>query len=110
MFNRVLEWQWFAATVRKHILDYTIPQYGDSPTDEVEGWTPDMCIKAIAKYTRRFESGQRGSDETLRDMLKIAHFACLAYIKLHRSFGKVPLRIFTGDDNPFVHGGSADES
>lgn len=111
MFNRIHEWNYFTKIVRTHVLEYTIPQYGDSPTDEVEGWTPEMCILAVQKYTRRFESSKRGPDETLRDMLKIAHFACIAYFKLCRSLGKVPTaREYTGNDNPFVHGGSKDDT
>lgn len=107
MHNRCLEWQYFSKIVHRHIADYTIPQYGDSPHDEVEQWTPEMCVLAIQKYTRRFESSKRGPDETVRDMLKIAHFACLAYFKLCKALGKVPERKFTGG-NEFVHGGKND--
>ncbi len=81
-YNRVLEWNLFSAIVREHILNYTIPQYGDSPDDEVEKWSPEMCAAALSKYIRRFGSQQRGREEGIRDMLKIAHFACLAYIKM----------------------------
>lgn len=106
-YNRCLEWLYFTKLVNKHIIDYTIPQYGDSPTDEVEAWTPEQCILAISKYCRRFESSKRGPKETLRDMLKIAHFACIAYFKLCAAMGVTPLRKFT-DDNPLVHGKDSD--
>jgi hypothetical protein len=109
MYNRILEWRYFQKTVERHVEEYTIPQYGDSPDDEVENWTPEMCMKAIQKYTKRFESGQRGEQETVRDMLKIAHFACLCYFKLLRAYDIYPERKHTRDSNPFVHGGTADD-
>ena len=108
MYNRCLEWKHFSDIVMKHILDYTIPQYGDSPEDEVESWTPEMCIKAIQKYTKRFETSARGPYEVVRDMLKIAHFACLAYFKLIRAYDIHTERKTTGE-NPFVHGKESDD-
>jgi hypothetical protein len=81
-YNRCQEWRIFAMRVEDHVRNYTVAQYGDSPGDEVESWTPEMCVAAIQKYTRRFSSGQRGQGDTLRDMLKIAHFACITYNKL----------------------------
>jgi|GEM_PF-811128 len=81
-YLRSLEWRVFSARVLEHINLYTIPQYGDKPDDEVEKWSPTMCMLSIAKYVKRFENGKRGQTETLRDMLKIAHFACLAYNKM----------------------------
>lgn len=92
MYNRYLEWARFVQLVSTHIVEYTIPQYGDSPNDEVENWTPEQCVLAIQKYTRRFTAGQRGPRETLRDMFKIAHFACLAYFKLLKAYGMTPER------------------
>ena len=105
--NRFMEWKFFSSIVGQHIEDYTVPQYGDAPHDEVENWTPDMCVAAMQKYTRRFEASKRGPEETLRDMLKIAHFACITYFKLCKSMGVLPHRRFTGD-NPFVHGSKED--
>lgn len=103
MYNRVMEWKYFAAIVTSHIIEYTIKQYGDSPDDEVEKWTPEACLLAIGKYVRRFEGGQRGPIETLRDMLKIAHFACLAYFKLSNKLG-VTLDVPKIQIGEFVHG------
>jgi hypothetical protein len=80
--NRNLEFYRFSLIVREHIESYTIPQYGDSPSDEVESWTPEMCVAAMQKYTKRFESARRGRVETLRDMAKIAHFAAIAFFKM----------------------------
>ena len=80
--SRVMEWRMFSNLVEMHIMNYTIPQYGDLPDDEVAKWTPEMCAMAIQKYTKRFSSNQRGAQEIRRDMLKISHFACIAYWKL----------------------------
>ena len=81
-FNRANEWRMFSYLVEQHVTNYTIPQYGDAPNDEVAAWTPEMCALAMQKYTKRFSSSLRGKEETRRDMLKIAHFACLTYWKL----------------------------
>ena len=110
MFNRELEWRYFSKFVSEHIIDYTIKQYGDSPHDEVQNWTPEQCVKSIGKYVRRFESGQRGASETLRDMFKIAHFACLAYFKLCLCYGVAPKHNTFTNDNPFVHGKDRDNA
>jgi len=75
----------FEIIVGEHINNYTIPQYGDAPDDEVEKWSAEQCVLAIQKYTKRFSSSQRGRLESLRDMVKIAHFACLAFYKMEPS-------------------------
>lgn len=80
--EREIEFYRFARIVLGHVHDYTVPQYGDKPNDEVEGWTPEQCVLAIQKYTKRFGSNQRGRLEILRDLAKIAHFAAIAFWKL----------------------------
>jgi len=82
MSRRKDQFEYFAELVQDHIENYTVPQYGDAPVDEVEVWTPEQCVLAIQKYTKRFESARRGRLEVLRDMVKIAHFACLTFDKL----------------------------
>ena len=72
----------FSFIVEEHIVNYTIPQYGDRPNDEVENWSAEQCVLAIQKYTKRFRSSRRGRLETLRDMVKIAHFTQLAFDKM----------------------------
>jgi len=81
-YRRNLQWRIFSRRVDDHVREYTIPQYGDEPDDAIEQWSADDCIRAIDKYVKRFGKGQRGKAEQLRDMLKIAHFACLAYDKM----------------------------
>lgn len=90
-FLRCLQWRVFAKRVEDHIRVYTVAQYGDAPDDEVEKWTAEQCVLAIQKYTKRFGSNMRGEAESLRDMLKIAHFACLAYDKLGGDKQPIPL-------------------
>jgi hypothetical protein len=82
MYKRCEEFTEFSVIVDRHIHNYTVPQYGDAPHDEVEKWTEEQCVLAIQKYTKRFLSSRRGRLETLRDMVKIAHFACLAFYKM----------------------------
>ena len=65
-----------------HIDNYTVPQYGDKPDDQVEEWTPKQCMDSVKRYANRIDSNQRGHLESLRDMVKIAHFAGIAFIKL----------------------------
>ena len=79
-FSRAAEWEVFSVTVLNHVQNYTVPQYGDYPDDQVTGWTVEDCIKNIAKYANRFGKQQRKGQERL-DLMKIAHYACLAYNK-----------------------------
>jgi hypothetical protein len=72
----------FADVVIDHIDNYTVIQYGDAPVDQVETWTPEQCMDSIKRYANRFGTNRRGRLETLRDMLKIAHYASLTFEKL----------------------------
>ena len=92
-YYRCLEWRLFSKAVEEHVRMYTVPQYGDAPVDQAEGWTPEQCMEAVKRYTNRFNSNARGSDEQIRDMLKVAHYSCLAYFKLCKRLGKEPLII-----------------
>lgn len=82
MTERGKEWEIFSKTVWNHIEDYTVPQYGDWPDDAAENYTPRDCIKQIEKYASRFGKNQRGEEEQKRDILKIAHYACIIWGKL----------------------------
>lgn len=76
------EWLLFSDLVLDHIETYTVRQYGDKPNDQLEKmWTVEDCIKAIAKYVGRYGAAQRGQAEEDRDLLKIAHYACVAFTK-----------------------------
>ena len=80
--GRVADFHIFSSVVLEHIKEYTIPQYGDSPGDEVDSWSAEQCVKAIQKYTKRHEACQRGRLELLRDLIKIAHFSAIAFWKM----------------------------
>jgi hypothetical protein len=81
-FSRATDWMEFEGEVFNHLGNYTIPQYGDRPHDQVTKWTPEDCIKAIEKYTARFGKNARGAEEQLKDLLKIAHYAQICWTKL----------------------------
>ena len=80
--NRGLDWLDFTCDVLTHIEEYTVPQYGDSPDDQVQTWTAEQCLDSMRRYLARFGRNARGLVETFRDMLKVAHYACLVYNKL----------------------------
>lgn len=83
MFVREKEWNNFAANVAKHIVEYTIPQYGDYPFDQCEeDFTVADISTNIKRYLNRMGKSQRGDEDQLRDCLKIAHYACIMYSKL----------------------------
>lgn len=80
--NRGKEWLSFSQIILQHIEEYTVPQYGDKPDDPLhQDWKIEDCLRAINKYANRHGKGQRGQAEELRDLLKIAHFACVAHTK-----------------------------
>jgi hypothetical protein len=83
MSYRENEWHNFSTIVSGHIANYTIPQYGDGPDDEVGHWDAAQCMDAISKYVKRYQIMRRGRLETLRDLAKIAHFACLTMGKMN---------------------------
>lgn len=75
------EWLDFSEEVFDHIKNYSIPQYGDAPNDNVSEWTAEDCVKQIEKYAKRFgKNAREGQDEI--DLKKIAHYACLAFGKM----------------------------
>lgn len=79
--RRGTEWLAFSTKVLNHIESYTVPQYGDAPHDQVEHYTARDCIKQIERYvTRHGRNSRKGQD--LLDLLKIAHYACIAHAKL----------------------------
>lgn len=79
--NRGKAWLIFSELVLEHIENYTVPQYGDAPDDEVEDWTADQCAKAIKKYSARHGKNQRSGNDKL-DMLKAAHFSQICHDKI----------------------------
>lgn len=76
---RVKEWQNFAELVEDHIINYTIPQYGDYPDNVSKNWGVDYIKAALDRYTSRIGKNVRGDIEAIRDCLKIAHYACMLH-------------------------------
>ncbi|MCC7570653.1 hypothetical protein KO465_04855 [Candidatus Micrarchaeota archaeon] len=93
--NRCEEFIDFCTIVIEHIEEYTVKQYGDAPDDPVQEWSAKKCIDCIERYVNRFETNRRGRLETLRDMAKISHFACMAFYKLKPTAEEI-LKIKTG--------------
>lgn len=76
------EWLEFARDVMEHIENYTVPQYGDMPNDQMTSASIDDIKHDMTRYINRMGSNARGATEALRDMLKLAHYACIAHAKL----------------------------
>jgi len=83
--NRGNEWIEFSKTVLNHIDTYTVPQYGDANWDHPEkgdqmqtASLEDMQMN-LKRYINRLNSNARGKIEALRDLNKIAHYACLIW-------------------------------
>lgn len=70
----------FCDKVRRHIVDYTIKQYGDSPNDQIQGWSIETCEAQVQKYLNRRGKNVREGQEEL-DLFKAAHFNQIAWMK-----------------------------
>lgn len=82
MSNKFKQWNYFSPIVGDHIECYAVAQYGDWPFDESAKYTVLDIKNQIMRYVQRMGQGKRGQEEAERDMLKIAHYACMAYLKL----------------------------
>lgn len=82
MSNRGKEWADFNTIVEDHIENYTVPQYGDMPDDQMTTASLDDIKHDVQRYLNRIGRNARGIDESLRDMVKMAHYACIAYNKI----------------------------
>ena len=71
----------FSRHIEAHIEDYVIPQYGDKCDDQAQVYSAEECIRQISKYIARFGRNVRQGQNEL-DLLKIAHYAQIAYTKL----------------------------
>lgn len=84
MSNRSDEWNYFSNEVHDHIEQYTVPQYGDAPDDLASSYSKADIDNQLRKYvTRQCNGGnKRGHDDNMRDYIKIAHYACMAYAQM----------------------------
>ena len=90
-YGRVDEWDDFAKIVREHIASYAVDQYKDmnldnpDDGDQVQGFTIEQIQSQLIRYVKRMCSGARGRTESLRDLLKIAHYAAMTWGKYTRN-------------------------
>lgn len=96
-------WEVFSGIVQMHIEEYTIPQYGDYPNDNLTTFSAEDCLTNISRYAARLKTNSRGKDETLSDLLKIAHYASIAYLKM-RDYEKLFASINTTEDKEVTDG------
>jgi hypothetical protein len=77
------DWVKFAQLVLKHVDEYTVPQYGDEGTDIATDYSPEDALRSASKYVARYGKNIR-EGEQLRDFVKIAHYAQIAYKQWNR--------------------------
>ena len=65
MSNRGNEWMGFAEVVDEHIENYTVPQYGDMPEDQMTTASLDDIKHNIKRYMNRLGSNARGEKESM---------------------------------------------
>ena len=70
----------FCDKVRRHIVNYAIKQYGDSPNDQVQEWSIETCEAQAQKYLNRRGKNVR-EDQDEMDLFKAAHFIQIAWTK-----------------------------
>ena len=80
--KRGVEWTGFAHTVADHIENYCVPQYGDFPDDQMTTASIEDIKHDMQRYINRMGRNSRGTEESIRDMLKLAHYACIAANKI----------------------------
>lgn len=82
--TREEEWAYFSAVTASHIFNYANTQYGNKGEDQCTGWTKDDMLRQNEKYVNRNKGKEnaRGRVEALRDMVKQAHYACIAFWKM----------------------------
>lgn len=72
----------FSVYIRGHIDEYVVPQYGDFPDKTIAKFTPEKIQGKLEAYVDRIGKSSRGSEDALRDCLKMAHFACYLFALL----------------------------
>ena len=75
--RRGRQWLLFAARVLAHVEEYTVPQYGDYPDDQMTTTSEEAILSSLRRYVNRAHSNVRGTEEANRDLLKIAHYAAI---------------------------------
>lgn len=81
---RTKEFLHVAVKVIDHIESYTVPQYGDYPSDQITTATEDDILHDMSRYIKRAKTNARGPEEAQRDLLKIIHYSAILYKKRER--------------------------
>lgn len=64
-----------------HIEEYAVKQYGDKGEDLLTQKDSQWCVEQIGKYCHRYGRSSRGPADDRLSLLKIIHYACVAYVK-----------------------------
>lgn len=80
MSERLNRYRNFSALVEEHVENYTVPQYGDYPNDQLSNWSEQDFKTTLQRYANRIGSNARGPVEAMRDCLKMAHYAGELYL------------------------------
>ena len=80
--KRLDRWEDFSFEVQDHIENYTVPQYGDYPKDQMTSFTVDEFLMNMKRYLNRIGRDARGKENSILDCRKIAHYACELCYKL----------------------------
>ena len=87
--NRIKGWNHFAEQVNRHVVQYTIPQYGnDAGNDQASNFSMEDCVQQMLTYINRRNIRVRGNIEAMRDWLKVAHYAQFIYDILQKETGE----------------------
>jgi len=74
------DWNEFSFDVFRHVENYTVPQYGDKPNDQIENWTVEDCLRQVSKRIARYGKNVRPGQQML-DFLKMVHEIQIAALK-----------------------------
>jgi hypothetical protein len=86
------EWKEFSDQILEHIEAYTVPQYGDYPSDQMTTASIEDIKHNLKRYINRMSTNARGEQEAIRDLKKIAHYAGIAWGKRVRGEAGRPAR------------------
>ena len=89
MYDRITQWRKFSEQMERHIVAYTLDQYGNKEGNEqVDTFTVEDIWVNVNRYYNRRKSMARGPKEKLRDAIKVAHYMSFLYDKLKDELGE----------------------
>lgn len=93
--ERVKQWREFAHRVERHLIEYTVPQYGDVGEDAITDYSVEDCVKQTEKYAKRYGTQSREGQQEL-DFIKMAHYSQCAWEKFDEDYVEINIT-FEGD-------------